>query len=130
MNGEPLSRDHGFPVRAVVPGIVGARNVKWLGKLSSVCFALVVTVMHFKYVFPFVGRIIVSDVESNSHWQQNDYKGFNPSVDWDTVDFKKSPAIQELPVISAICFPDSGSSVRLNPNNTMSVKGTPPVNFE
>lgn len=30
MNGKPLPRDHGFPVRAVVPGIVGARNVKWL----------------------------------------------------------------------------------------------------
>lgn len=32
MNGKPISRDHGFPVRAVVPGVVGARNVKWLGK--------------------------------------------------------------------------------------------------
>ena len=38
MNGEPIPRDHGFPIRAVVPGVVGARNVKWLGMklLSSV----------------------------------------------------------------------------------------------
>lgn len=33
MNGEPIPRDHGFPVRAVVPGVVGARNVKWLDKV-------------------------------------------------------------------------------------------------
>lgn len=33
MNGEPIPRDHGFPIRAVVPGVVGARNVKWLDKV-------------------------------------------------------------------------------------------------
>lgn len=30
MNGQPLNRDHGFPIRVIVPGVVGARNVKWL----------------------------------------------------------------------------------------------------
>ena len=34
MNGEPLSPHHGFPVRAVMPGMIGARSVKWLGSLS------------------------------------------------------------------------------------------------
>ncbi len=32
MNGKELSRDHGYPVRAVVPGVTGARNVKWLSE--------------------------------------------------------------------------------------------------
>lgn len=27
--------DHGYPVRCVVPGTVGARNVKWLGKVLA-----------------------------------------------------------------------------------------------
>lgn len=87
MNGEVLPADHGFPLRVIVPGTVGARNVKWLGK------------------------IIVSAEESSSHWQQNDYKGFSPSTDWDTVDYKSAPAIQELPVQSAITLPAEGAVV-------------------
>ena len=34
MNGEPLTAEHGFPLRAVVPGYVGARSVKWLARIS------------------------------------------------------------------------------------------------
>lgn len=33
MNGEPLPPDHGFPVRAVLPGWVGSSNVKWVGRI-------------------------------------------------------------------------------------------------
>ncbi len=50
MNGAPLPRDHGFPVRVVAPGVVAARSVKWLTKIT------------------------LSNEESKSHWQQNDYK--------------------------------------------------------
>lgn len=33
MNGDPLPRDHGYPVRLVVPGWVGIASIKWLGEL-------------------------------------------------------------------------------------------------
>lgn len=79
MNDEPLPRDHGYPVRIIVPGIAGARHVKWLGTIT------------------------LSNDESQSHWQRNDYKSFGPDVDWSNVDFDTAPSIQEMPVVSAIC---------------------------
>lgn len=33
MNGVPLSAEHGFPLRLVVPGFYGTNNVKWLWRL-------------------------------------------------------------------------------------------------
>jgi sulfite oxidase len=76
MNGKPLPRDHGFPLRAVVPGHVAARSVKWLS------------------------RITISDEESQSQWQRKDYKCFGPNER--TPDWDKAPAIQEMPITSAI----------------------------
>lgn len=76
MNDKPLPRDHGYPLRAIVPGTVAARSVKWLNQIT------------------------LSDEESMSQWQRKDYKCFGPNetkVDWDA-----APAIQELPVQSAI----------------------------
>jgi sulfite oxidase len=34
LNGAPLPPMHGFPLRAVVPGWIGARSVKWLGRIT------------------------------------------------------------------------------------------------
>ncbi len=38
MNGQPLPRQHGYPVRVIVPGIFGMKNVKWLSKIELVNF--------------------------------------------------------------------------------------------
>ncbi|CRK41663.1 hypothetical protein BN1708_016887, partial [Verticillium longisporum] len=87
MNGAPLPPDHGFPLRALVPGYVAARSVKWLR------------------------RVIVSEDESQSQWQQKDYKLFGPNQthpDWTT-----APAIQEMPITSAI------TAVKLGPWTTV-----------
>lgn len=89
MNGKPLTRDHGFPLRFIAPGITGARNVKWLGK------------------------IILSHEESNSHWQRNDYKSFSPNVGMFNLDYSQAISIQEMPVQSAICDPSDGDKVKL-----------------
>ncbi|XP_071479700.1 sulfite oxidase, mitochondrial-like [Diadema antillarum] len=89
MNGSELPRDHGYPMRMVVPGIVGARSVKWL---KSIC---------------------VMAQESTNYYQKRDYKLFPPHVDWDTVDdwWDKAPAIQELPVQGAIIQPKQGEAI-------------------
>ena len=34
LNGAPLPTAHGFPLRAIVPGWIGARSVKWLGRIT------------------------------------------------------------------------------------------------
>lgn len=87
MNGSPLPRDHGYPLRAVVPGHVAARSVKWLS------------------------RIVVSDEESSSQWQRRDYKSFGPNEgpnpDWDS-----APAIQEMPITSAVTNVWVGACIR------------------
>jgi len=88
MNDEPLPRDHGFPVRAIVPGHAGARQCKWLHK------------------------VILSDKESSKPWQQKSYRGFSPNVDfekdlahWPPQRLDQAPIVQEMPVQSFVCNP-------------------------
>ena len=80
MNGEPLPRDHGAPVRMVVPGVTGARSVKWLGAIE------------------------VSTDESLSFWQRDDYKIYPPGTTQETKKDMEQHAIpiQDTPVQSAI----------------------------
>jgi sulfite oxidase len=99
MNGQPIPRDHGFPVRVIIPGVVGARQVKWLSK------------------------IILSNEESKSHWQQKDYKGFNSSIDASNADWDAALAIQDYPVQSAFCQPEEGDNIKKDKEGFITVKG-------
>lgn len=81
MNGEPLTAEHGFPVRAVVPGYAGVRSPKWLASIT------------------------VQDRPSDNHIQQKEYKLFPPTVTKETADLAKGVTINDMPLNSAICEP-------------------------
>ena len=92
MNGEELPPEHGFPLRAVVPGHVGVRNVKW------------------------VDKVIVSPEEAKGTWQRGmAYKGFGPNVKslkgFSEDAIAAIPSVQELPVNSCITYPSLGAVV-------------------
>lgn len=36
INGEPLPRIHGYPVRVIVPGLYGEKNVKWITRIDVI----------------------------------------------------------------------------------------------
>lgn len=78
MNGQPLTPDHGYPLRTVVPGYIGARSVKWLGK------------------------IIVSDKPSPNHYLATGYKIVKKM---DPIDWTESGPIYRYPINGAIATP-------------------------
>ncbi|KAL1970035.1 hypothetical protein VTN77DRAFT_6440 [Rasamsonia byssochlamydoides] len=98
MNGQPIPRDHGFPVRAIVPGHVAARSVKWLR------------------------RVVVGSEESYSQWQRRDYKCFGPNeeADWD-----RATSIQEMPVQSAVAAIRPFSSYSAEEQQELKRRGVP-----
>ena len=100
INGEPIPRDAGGPIRMIVPGHLAARSVKW------------------------VKRISVSKEESKSSWQRGfAYKGMPPNIkSFDKVDATHFPSVQELPVQSAICLPKNDSTIDVE-DDEIEVKG-------
>lgn len=85
MNGETLPEDHGFPMRTIVPGYIGARSVKWLGK------------------------IIVSDRPSTNHYVATAYKLVTEGTpdEWAA----KAP-IENFVINSVTCLPSSQANVK------------------
>eukprot|EP00479_Gromia_sphaerica_P011448 TRINITY_DN564_c0_g1_i4.p1 TRINITY_DN564_c0_g1~~TRINITY_DN564_c0_g1_i4.p1 ORF type:complete len:304 (+),score=84.29 TRINITY_DN564_c0_g1_i4:875-1786(+) len=107
MNDKPVPRDHGYPVRMLVPGHAGARNAKWLSKIE------------------------VSDVISDKPWQHT-YRGFAPNITFEKdlykgyvksgVDMSMAPIVHEMPVQSLICNP-SPNTVLKGERDSINVKG-------
>jgi len=85
MNGEKLPPEHGFPLRTVVPGYIGARSVKWLGK------------------------IVVSDRPSPNHYLAGAYKIV---TEGDKLEWAEAGPIYTYPLNSVICTPSSGAKLK------------------
>jgi sulfite oxidase len=87
MNGRPLAAVHGAPLRAMVPGYIGARSVKWLGLVT------------------------VQEESSENFYQRKSYKLFPPAIDRDSVDWSRGLELADYPVSSVICTPAEGAGV-------------------
>nr|GMC95327.1 sulfite oxidase [Ipomoea batatas] len=96
MNGETLNRDHGYPLRVIVPGVIGARSVKWLDSIN-----------------------IIAE-ECQGFFMQKDYKMFPPSVDWDNINWSTRRPQMDFPVQSAICSLEDVSVVK---HGKITIKG-------
>ena len=84
MNGDDLPPDHGFPLRTVVPGFIGARSVKWLD------------------------RIVVSDRPSDNYYVKDAYRLVTENTPemWTEAD-----PIYHLPLQSVIALPGANAEL-------------------
>ncbi|KAK3400270.1 Oxidoreductase, molybdopterin-binding domain-containing protein [Sordaria brevicollis] len=81
MNGKPLPKLHGFPLRAVVFGYIGARSCKWLYKIRG-----------------------IRD-PSEAPVQRKEYLYYTPQIGKQNALYSNGFSIQDMPVSSAIISP-------------------------
>lgn len=105
MNDEMLSREHGYPLRIIVPGYSGIRNVKWINK------------------------IVLSPTDADSPFNRGiNYKILPPGVtDANNIDLTTMPSVMESSVFSGITTIEqqdssTSSSSTLRPGDVITVK--------
>ncbi|KAK0613242.1 Oxidoreductase, molybdopterin-binding domain-containing protein [Immersiella caudata] len=81
MNGKPLPKIHGFPVRVVVFGYIGARSVKWLYEVRAI------------------------RQPSTAPVQMKEYLYYTPQIGKQNAQYSNGFSIQDMPVSSAIIAP-------------------------
>jgi sulfite oxidase len=87
MNGEPLPPVHGFPLRVVVPGYIGARSVKWLTNIH------------------------LQTAPTENYFQSHAYRMFPPDVDASTVVWDQGVALSDVPLNSVIWSPQADAQL-------------------
>jgi sulfite oxidase len=106
MNGEPIPRPYGYPVRCIVPGHAGARNCKYLEMVT----------------------VTDEPCRGNSNWKQ--YAVHAPNVPVRKIaeferygkELKQDPPVQEMPVQSMITSPSAGDIIAACKTGAKSVK--------
>jgi sulfite oxidase len=88
LNGAPLPPEHGFPLRAVVPGWIGARSVKWLGQIT------------------------LSGEPSSNYFQTKAYRLQREANPKDLRDVTAGVALTELPLNAVILEPTADQKVQ------------------
>lgn len=84
LNGAPLPQLHGFPLRLVAPGYIGARSVKWLSE------------------------IIVQQTPSANYYQARAYRLFPPEATAATANWQQAPMLGPIGLNAVICVPAPG----------------------
>ncbi|KAF4552288.1 Oxidoreductase molybdopterin-binding domain-containing protein [Elsinoe fawcettii] len=87
MNGEELPKIHGFPLRTVVFGYIGARSVKWLTRIKAIRGPSMAPV------------------------QKKEYLYYTPQVGKQNAMYSNGFSIQDMPVSSAIMSPVDGEQI-------------------
>ena len=91
MNGEPLPAVHGYPVRVVVPGWIGARSVKWLHKI----------------------RLL--EAPSDNYFQSVAYRLFPANVGPENVVWEAGTMLGEQAVNAIVTAPQAGERLHAGP---------------
>ncbi|KAI9058569.1 sulfite oxidase mitochondrial precursor [Trametes sanguinea] len=81
MNGKPLPKIHGYPLRVVVTGYIGARSAKWVYKINALSE-------------PSMGPV-----------QRQEYLYYTQQIGKQNAKYSNGFSIQNMPVSSAIIFP-------------------------
>jgi sulfite oxidase len=87
MNGAALPVIHGFPLRVVAPGYIGARSVKWLAEIQ------------------------VQAEPSQNYFQARAYKLFPPEIGPETLDWSQGEMLGPVGVNAVICRPAQGTTL-------------------
>jgi sulfite oxidase len=107
MNGQDIPRQHGYPVRCIVPGNAGARNCKFLERVT----------------------VTDSPCSGDTNWKQYAVHASDTPLQ-KLLDFNlhkeelvKDPPVQEMPVQSMVTIPSAGDVIAGKDKKTVYVKG-------
>ncbi|CAF3339822.1 unnamed protein product [Rotaria socialis] len=105
MNGEPLTPDHGRPLRVVIPGQIGGRSVKWLKRI------IITEKPNDNWYHLFDNRVLPNMITpeiaaEQKHWFHDERY-----------------AIYNINVQSAICYPAHEEIIKVEENKSYALRG-------